>query len=78
MNFSQKRLRVRPFEGEGFLPYYFGFNQVPFTVLVGVVSFGIDIACALGVPDGFARVTKELDWIKNNGDEYVNTCSGRS
>ena len=50
----------------------------PFTVLVGVVSFGIDIACALGVPDGFARVSKEIDWIKNNGDEYVNTCSGRA
>ena len=48
------------------------------TVLVGVVSFGIDIACAIGVPDGFSRVSKEIDWIKNNGDEYVKTCSGRA
>ena len=58
--------------------YYFGFNHVPFPVLVGVVSFGIDIACALGVPDGFARVSWVLDWIKDNCDEYVNTCSGRT
>ena len=65
-------------QSSALLSYYFGFNQVPFTVLVGVVSFGIDIACALGVPDGFARVSWVLDWIKDNGDEYVNSCSGRT
>ena len=48
------------------------------TILVGVVSFGIDWACALGVPDGFARVTEDMKWIKWYSDEYVHTCSGRT
>ena len=24
---------------------------------------------------GFARVTHEIEWIKNNGDDYVRRCN---
>jgi secreted trypsin-like serine protease len=33
--------------------------------IVGIVSFG-NTNCTVGQQSGFARVTAELDWIKNN------------
>ena len=31
----------------------------------------------IGVTDGFARVTNEIDWIRENSDNYVRACSAR-
>lgn len=45
-------------------------------VLVGVVSFGFVADCEeLGVSEGYARVSERMDWIKENGDDYVKMCS---
>ena len=35
-------------------------------------------ACGtLGVVDGFAKVSHQLDWIRDLGDDYVKTCSAK-
>ena len=47
-------------------------------VLVGIVSFGMSAACATFIPSGFARVSHQMEWIKRNSDDYVNSCSGRA
>ena len=47
-------------------------------LLVGVTSFTLGLCGTEGVVDGFARVTHQMDWIKQNSDEYVRSCSGRS
>ena len=46
-------------------------------VLVGVASLTFGLCGTVGVVDGFAKVTHQLDWIVENSDEYVRTCSGR-
>ena len=46
-------------------------------VIVGVISF--NFGCAnIGQMDGFARVTHQIDWIIENGDDYVKKCSGKN
>ena len=44
-------------------------------ILVGVTSFGFG-KCEGDYYDGFARVTHEIKWIKENGDDYVRRCNG--
>ena len=57
----------------GPLTYFNGTHHV----LVGVASFTFGLCGTVGVVDGFAKVTHQLDWIVENSDEYVRTCSGR-
>ena len=47
-------------------------------VIVGIVSFSFGLCAELGSVDGFARVTHQIDWIKENSDDYVKSCSGQS
>ena len=44
-------------------------------ILVGVTSYVVGSCGTLGVVDGFAKVSHQLDWIRNLGDNYVKTCS---
>ena len=47
-------------------------------ILIGVTSYVVGPSCGtLGVVDGFARVSHQLDWIRDKGDKYVKTCSGQ-
>ena len=46
-------------------------------ILVGVSSFVVGSCGTIGVTDGFARVTNEIDWIRENSDNYVRACSAR-
>lgn len=41
-------------------------NKVPYFYLVGISSFGVSKCGADGWPSVFTRVTKYLDWIKDN------------
>ena len=47
-------------------------------VIVGITSFSFGICAELGSVDGFARVTHQIDWIIENSDDYVKSCSGQS
>ena len=55
----------------GPLTYFNGTHNV----LVGVTSFAFGF-CDTEYYNGFARVTHEIEWIKNNGDDYVRRCNG--
>ena len=57
----------------GPLIYYNGSRHI----LVGVSSFVVGSCGTIGVTDGFARVTNQIDWIRENSDNYVRTCSAR-
>ena len=46
-------------------------------ILVGVTSYVVGACGTLGVVDGFAKVSHQLDWIRDLGDEYVRTCSAK-
>ena len=47
-------------------------------VIVGITSFSFGLCAELGSVDGFARVTHQFDWIIENSDDYVKSCSGQS
>jgi len=34
-------------------------------IQIGVVSFGSDNGCDIGLPHGYSRVTKYVSWIQN-------------
>ncbi|GJQ67474.1 hypothetical protein Trydic_g8310 [Trypoxylus dichotomus] len=42
------------------------YDEYGVATLEGIVSFGAAAGCDLGYPSGFARVSKLLDWIKEN------------
>ena len=49
------------------------------SILVGVTSFTWGKVCeGVGQIDGFAKVSHVMDWIREFGDDYVNSCSARS
>ena len=48
------------------------------SILVGVTSFVVGSCGTLGVVDGFARVTYQMDWIRENSDNYVRVCSAKA
>ena len=65
-----------------FLPitYYIGpliYNNGSHNILVGVSSFVVGSCGTIGVTDGFARVTHQIDWIRKYSDNYVSSCSAR-
>ena len=45
--------------------------------IVGVTSYVVGSCGSLGVVDGFARVTYQMDWIRENSDNYVKFCSAK-
>ncbi len=45
------------------------------SVLVGVTSYGVGTCASLTGSEGFAKVSHVLDWIRENGDDYVRQCS---
>ena len=45
--------------------------------IVGVTSYVLGSCGSLGVVDGFARVTYQMDWIRQNSDNYVKFCSAK-
>ena len=45
--------------------------------VVGVTSYVVGSCGSLGVVDGFARVTYQMDWIRENSDNYVKFCSAK-
>ena len=45
-------------------------------VIVGVTSFVMGYCGSTEFPEGFARVSHVMDWIKSHGDNYVQNCSG--
>ena len=46
--------------------------------IVGVTSYVVGSCGSLGVVDGFARVTYQMDWIRENSDNYVKFCSAKT
>ena len=53
------------------------YNDGMKTYLVGVTSYGVGTCGALWNAEGFAKVSYALDWIRDNSDNYVKTCSGK-
>ena len=47
------------------------------TLLVGITSYVVGSCGSLGVVDGFARVAYQMDWIRENSDNYVKFCSAK-
>ena len=45
--------------------------------IVGVTSYVVGSCGSLGVVDGFARVSYQMDWIRENSDNYVKLCSAK-
>jgi hypothetical protein len=46
--------------------------------LIGVISFSGEKPCNYKLPMGFARVSDQLDWIKENTDVNDWECNKRS
>jgi len=53
------------------------YNNGSHNILVGVSSFVVGSCGTIGVTDGFARVTHQIDWIRKYSDNYVSSCSAR-
>ncbi len=66
----KKIFLLTPFYIAGPLTY----NDGDLTYLVGVVSWGFGCADR-ATPGVYARVASVLDWIKENGDDYVADCN---
>ena len=43
---------------------------------MGVSSYTLGLCGTEGVVDGFAKVTHQINWIVENSDDYVKSCSG--
>ena len=53
------------------------YNNGTHHLVVGITSYVVGSCGTLGVVDGFAKVSHQLDWIRANSDNYVKFCSAK-